>query len=295
MDCTTVSSKNLAERYLVGDLEPGLRDQFERHYFECDVCYGDLQRLTAIREALRTMEIQGPVSVRTTRDRSRPWVWTTVATLAASTAIVAILVSQHAREDRVPVAAVGSPANQEPVAAPGAGPAPPDEALEAPAAADRGSPPVESRPDRAQLLSRLARVEPPTFSPLVLRGSQDEASRLFRDGMQDYMRGNYAAAIPAFARASAADDSRPNIVFYLAASQLMNGDLLAAESSFRGIIGRGETPFLSESHFYLAKAHLARGDVVAARVELEQTATLPGAQQQEAARLLTELEQLSAE
>ena len=293
MDCNTVSSKNLAERYLVGDLDPGLQEEYERHYFECDACYSDLQRLTAIREALRTAEVESPVPVRTARAWKRPPAWITVTALAASMGVVAILVARYAQEDNVPVAVSGSPASLAPVpAAPDAAPAPTIVAAEAPAVADSGPPQVDTRPSRTQLLTRLARVEPPTFSPLVLRGSQDEASQLFRDGMKAYVAGNYAAATPVLTRASAADESRPDIAFYLAASQLMERAMLEAEAGFRAVIARGDTPFLGEAHFYLAKVHLARGDVESARTELEQSTRQPGPQQHEAVRLLTELEQL---
>ena len=44
-------------------------------------------------------------------------------------------------------------------------------------------------------LAELARFDPPTYTPAVLRGAQDEAMRKFRVAMKNYQRGDYARAI----------------------------------------------------------------------------------------------------
>lgn len=42
MDHNTVASRKMAERYLLNELEPELRDEFEEHYFECPECAADV-------------------------------------------------------------------------------------------------------------------------------------------------------------------------------------------------------------------------------------------------------------
>jgi hypothetical protein len=42
MDHNAVASQKMAERYLLNELEPELRDEFEEHYFECRECAADV-------------------------------------------------------------------------------------------------------------------------------------------------------------------------------------------------------------------------------------------------------------
>jgi len=42
MDHNTVASQKMAERYLLNELEPELRDEFEEHYFDCPECAADV-------------------------------------------------------------------------------------------------------------------------------------------------------------------------------------------------------------------------------------------------------------
>jgi anti-sigma factor RsiW len=42
MDHNAVASQKMAERYLLNELEPELRDEFEEHYFECPECAADV-------------------------------------------------------------------------------------------------------------------------------------------------------------------------------------------------------------------------------------------------------------
>ncbi len=43
MDHNTVATQKMAERYLLNELEPELRDEFEEHYFECRECAADVR------------------------------------------------------------------------------------------------------------------------------------------------------------------------------------------------------------------------------------------------------------
>lgn len=80
---------------------------------------------------------------------------------------------------------------------------------------------AEQRPAQVETrLIELAKVEPPQYTPVVLRGSA--ARRLFRDAMEHYQRGDYGAAIPGLESALKASSS-PDVVFYLGACHLLTG------------------------------------------------------------------------
>jgi anti-sigma factor RsiW len=53
MDHDDVSSRYLVEGYLLNDLNPFEREEFESHLFECAICAGELTSLEEFREALR--------------------------------------------------------------------------------------------------------------------------------------------------------------------------------------------------------------------------------------------------
>lgn len=45
MDCSLIVRNELAERYLLGDLSPAEQEAYEKHYFDCPRCFGELRRL----------------------------------------------------------------------------------------------------------------------------------------------------------------------------------------------------------------------------------------------------------
>ena len=53
MNCREVEEQDIVERYFLGQLTDLQRDEFEQHYFECDVCSSQLQTGHAIQEGLR--------------------------------------------------------------------------------------------------------------------------------------------------------------------------------------------------------------------------------------------------
>jgi tetratricopeptide (TPR) repeat protein len=125
-----------------------------------------------------------------------------------------------------------------------------------------------------------------------LRGTTDEASALFREGMRAYVAGDYQAAAAELERAAKLDSSRPDIAYFLGIARLMNGNTAEAIGALERTIAMGDSPFLGDAHFYLAKAHLTDGDVASARSELEAAAALAGGGQSEAVRLLSDLNEL---
>ena len=53
MPCDQIAAEGLAERYLFGQLREQDQAAFERHYFDCERCFGELQTLVAMRAELR--------------------------------------------------------------------------------------------------------------------------------------------------------------------------------------------------------------------------------------------------
>jgi hypothetical protein len=53
MDHKEVVQLNAAEKYLLSELTPELREQFEEHFFDCPECAADLQALTKFASASR--------------------------------------------------------------------------------------------------------------------------------------------------------------------------------------------------------------------------------------------------
>src|ERR1700749_3660750 len=46
MDHTAVVRDKMTERYLLNELDPGIRDEFEEHYFDCPACAQDISAAT---------------------------------------------------------------------------------------------------------------------------------------------------------------------------------------------------------------------------------------------------------
>lgn len=140
------------------------------------------------------------------------------------------------------------------------------------------------------MLAELARIEPPRWTPTRLRGADSEAGRRFREAMELYAKGERSAALPALREASRLDPQASHVSFYLGACALLAGHRAEAVDSLRRVVALGETPFLEESRFYLAKAYLGGGDIAAARTELQATVKLGGPRLDEARKLLEEVE-----
>lgn len=296
MNCEWVVRREFAERYVLGELGDSDRLAYERHFFECSRCADEVERLQALQEVLSEA---APVSLRAASRSgwTRRWL-PTAALLAASIAGVLLLVRPDPASHRT-AQSTDEPApagDATPTTArPGRTPAVPSSPATASSPIEDGSSPPAGRDVPAGLtarLKRLAQVSPPSYSPRVLRGPVDEATAAFRDGMRAYVDEDYAAAVDALKRAARLDPERPDIAFYLGASQLMVGETAAAASELQRVIAFGDTPFLGDGHFYLGKAWLARADRSSAARELEIAARLPGERSDEARALLAELQDL---
>ncbi len=249
-----------AERYLQGRLEEAEASAYEEHFFACEDCFATLRDLRALREAL----------ARSRRDvEAAPWLGRRLAWASVAAAVL-VLGSSGAfwllrRTPSVPSAAPPAP-----VAV--------------------ASPVI---PDATQL-AELARVDPPRYEPLRLRGHEDAAAVRFRKAMEPYARGTWAAALPLLTEASRLDPKDARSAFYEGACALLVGRAEQGIDSFRRVVALGETPYLEEARFYLAKAYLGAGDLQAARGELNEVVRLEGDRRDEARRLLERLDAIGA-
>jgi tetratricopeptide (TPR) repeat protein len=148
------------------------------------------------------------------------------------------------------------------------------------------------RPTAPADYARIARVDPPLYEPLLLRGSEDRAGEPFRAAMQSYSRGDYAAAVSALRKVVKTNAEVAEAQFYLAAAQLLTGQSREAREGFTQVIRLGDRRFGEQSHFYLAKAWLQENHPEAARQELRSIAKGQSEIDIAARKLLVRLDEL---
>jgi len=125
-----------------------------------------------------------------------------------------------------------------------------------------------------------------------LRGSEDNAARQFREAMKLYGAGDWRGALPGLRAAASLDPEAPHIGFYLGACALLSGETEEATTHLQRTVDLGDTPFLEESLYYLAKARLREGNATAARDTLGKIIVLNGDRSEEAQSLLDRLDAL---
>ena len=266
MNCEQVIKRDVAERYLGGELDQPDQEAFEQHYFECARCFDELETYRALREVLRE-STQVPAAAPTASSTRFDWRWGA----AAAGVVLAI--------------ALGS-------WLPRTSSAPPDVAGTSPAPVAGALPAVEQPGPRLPVpsLADLAHVLPPGYTPAILRGVQGDAARRFREAMQRYVKGDYAGARAGLVVAARGDPDAPDIAFYLGICFLLTDETAGAVEQLRSTIALGDSPFLEDARFYLAKAHLRRGELQAAASELAKTVELRGDRETEARDLLRQVD-----
>jgi hypothetical protein len=63
MDHATVAQQNMTERYLLNELDPKARDEFEEHFFDCAECALDVHAANLFIENTKVVLAEGPVEV----------------------------------------------------------------------------------------------------------------------------------------------------------------------------------------------------------------------------------------
>lgn len=284
MQCEQVLRDEITERYLLGALSASDQEAFEQHYFECASCFDRLENLSVLRQALAGGAAAGEAASGARR-RGTPWTWAAAAALAL---VAGGLYWQFVRSNGPPGGpgdGDGGLAEQQPAVLVQPAPEAPSPSAHPPSSGAEVA-------ARSAALAALAVVQAPKYAPTTLRGALDEAARRFREAMRLYVRKDYAGARAELRAAAGLDRERPDIAFFLGVCELLTGEPGAAVAALERAIALGESPYLEEAHFYLAKAHVRRGELADAAAELEATVRLRGEREQEARELLQKLEAL---
>jgi TolA-binding protein len=133
----------------------------------------------------------------------------------------------------------------------------------------------------------LAQFEPPPYSPGAKRGTSH--TRQFQGGMEHYLRGDFAGAIPGFTASVQARADGPDAQYYLGISSLLAGDAKTGLEDLQSVIDAGDTPYLEQARYYLAKALLGKGDIPGARRQLENVIAMHGDLEKQSKSLLKQI------
>lgn len=260
MNCQEVEKQDILEKYLLGRLADEDRDNFEQHYFECDSCFASVQIGIAAQEDLT----KNPPVRRSGSRTLFPQLWKWTPAFAALLIVLGGIWWYTARiESRTVKVGTSSP----------------------PISQDSSQRNVTAAPG----IEELAKVEPPPYTPIVVRGSEDSAYEQFRQAMQFYSKGDYARAIPGLRAAAKASPDVPSFSFYLGACYLLTGQVDPGIKFFRKTVSIAVPAYSEPSHFYLAMAYLKKNEVSAAKEELRLTIDMNGGEASKAEALLNQL------
>jgi tetratricopeptide (TPR) repeat protein len=250
MDCNQIERDDIIEKYLTGRLDGAEKEEFEVHYFSCQRCLGKLQVSRLLQEKMwEKGEEILPQTKTPIRSGIRRRAWALSAGAVVLIVVAAVLWWQFIGPGRAPAGAKEVPSS----------------------------------------LALLARFEPPTYIPPALRGARDDAAERFRLGMTKYVEGRYEEAISDLRAAAELNPNRAGIRFFLGVCLLLSKQTDAGIEELKAAIGLGESAYLEEVHFYLAKAYLAKGDVGGAKEELNWVQERGGNLKEEAAQILAQL------
>lgn len=262
MTCERVVKGEMAEKYLLGQLTEAEQEAFEQHYFGCPRCSEELETYRALQAELKR---SAPAIRAEAAVPQAGWRWAWAG--AAAGVLLAVGVGFWLRH-QVPGV---QPAPRVVVTPPARVPAPP----------------------QGPTLAELAQVQPPPYAPATLRGTTDEATRRFRNAMQHYAKGDYGAAIPGLRAAAQLSPRAPNVSFFLGICYLLTDRTEASIAQLHNTAAIGDSTYLENAHFFLAKAYLRQANLAAAQTELKKTVQLHGQRESEARKLLEQLERLS--
>ena len=282
--CAWIAREDVFEGYVRDSLDPGERDAFEAHYFECDACYRRLKVYQGVRAELAEAPAQAPATAG--RPAGRAWWWVALPLAAGLAIVTAMVMWRYQQSAPAPTSTIAvAPTQPAPLASVPAAPTPTPGAPVRPSPAPAAPSPAAPIPS----LVELARVAPPDYLAPTLRAAPDEARERFDAAMRQYVKGDFAGAIPGLRAATNLRTDAPQYTFFLAACELLTNQTEAAASGFDRVIAAGDSPYLEEAHFYLAKTRLRQGNLAAARDELTRTIERRGRLEAEARRLLAQV------
>lgn len=271
MTCDHVRDHDLVDQYLHRRLADADRDAFEAHFLDCDACFALVQDYRLLRQEFAAAPV---VAAEPERTRFGLGIrgWSVIGAVAALTlAVVGTLLFRSAPANSI--AAVEAPS------------APPVTTAAAP-------PSPATTPSRGERVMQLARFEPPTYVPLSLRDAGDARAPEFDAAMTAYRAGNYAAAAAALRPITAGRPASIDALFYLGVSDLQQGRVAEALSSFTSVLNERGSVYEEDSLYLSAKASLQQGDVAAARRALARVSALDGDRASDARNLIAAIDAL---
>ena len=147
MKCKEAEERDILEGYLLDRLSEAERDEFELHYFECESCFSRLQSGLMVQA-----ELQRQPLTRSQKGSPLPrWIWAWTPAFVTIGVLFAVGIWWYAgrKQPSLPVSSSPTTASRpETTAQP------------------------QSPSFTARSLEELARVEPPAYSAMVLRGSR---------------------------------------------------------------------------------------------------------------------------
>jgi tetratricopeptide (TPR) repeat protein len=263
MNCEQVTKEEITEKYLLGRLTEAEQGAFELHFFECERCFDEVETFRALQTELRRTSPALHKQVTGRPHSFWRWAWAPAAALAISLVGIGWWIGRPKLQVVDPPSPVVHVPTPKPV-------------------------PQVTGPS----LEELAQVRPPKYVPVVLRGAEDEAMQRFKASMRDYVKGNYSAPIPGLRAALKLNPKAPDISFFLGICYLLTDQTDGAIKQLRRTAALGDSPYLEETRFYLAKCSLRKGDFRAARNELEKAIRLRGEREVEVRELLQQVERL---
>src|SRR5579864_7251175 len=73
MDHHEAMRRSAVEQYLLGELPPSERDEFEEHFFDCQECAADLKATAAFLSGAKRELKRGPPAAKTASIGKEPW------------------------------------------------------------------------------------------------------------------------------------------------------------------------------------------------------------------------------
>jgi len=89
---------SLVEKYLLDELSPELRDEFEEHYFDCGECAEDLRAASAFLDAAKNELRAAPLIKPTANTAKKPrfaWLWTPATVVPVLAACLLVIFYQN--------------------------------------------------------------------------------------------------------------------------------------------------------------------------------------------------------
>jgi hypothetical protein len=134
----------------------------------------------------------------------------------------------------------------------------------------------------------LAAFRAPEYVP-ESRAPKDFQNADFQNAMTRYANQDFARAIPELRAAANATPSLIAARFYLGICLLLTGDRISGIQELRAVIEAGDTPYLEQARFYLAKGLIAEHDISRAQAQLESLIARHGGLEKQATVLLAQI------